>query len=144
MRDAPVNIERSELIGGVAVPATLAAGYGAFRLITGGDNTVVNVILVSGGLLTLLVIGPYASVISSEERRSWSGALTALGGFIPYLLSLFLMGYLGIYALWETVTKSLSIWSVLGALFWLLVGWRQLYVLGKLQRKLGRHPSYRR
>jgi small-conductance mechanosensitive channel len=132
-----------DLIGGVSFPAMLAALYGAYRLFVGNENVVVSIILVCGGLLTLLVIGPYVSVISSEGRRSWTGALAALGGLIPYLLSLFLMGYLGLYALWETVTRSFSIWVLLAALFWFLIGWRQLYVLGKLQRKLGRHPSYR-
>ena len=143
MSETEGMIRKADLIGGVVVPAILAVAYASFRLITWHESSVVSLILLGGGLLSIVIVGPYATLIASEERRNWTGAFIALSSLIPYLLSLFLMGYLGLFGLWKAATVSRSFWSVLAALFWLLVGWRMLFMLGKLQRELGRNPSYR-
>jgi hypothetical protein len=136
-------VQEAELTGGIIVPSIFATAYGAYLLFVEGSQDWEGLVLTLGGIISVLSIHPYTNVIKSEARRSWSSSLAAVSVMVPYALSLFLMGYLGVFGVWRAIANNEGAWSLFAAAFWLLVGWRLLYMIGKLQRTLGRHSDYR-
>jgi hypothetical protein len=74
-------------------------------------------------------------VFFSPAGRSWRKALAAFSTVIPYFYSLLLVGYLGFWEMWRSVVAFHGVGAIIAPLFWMLAGWRMLYVLGQISRK---------
>ncbi len=86
-----------------------------------------------GGLLTyyLLVVSP------SLSKRSWKNLLLLLG-FLPYLFLIYVIVFFGLYAIYRGVLVSFSIWTILGGLFWIAIGYRginQFYLMTEIVKR---------
>ncbi|HWA70477.1 MAG TPA: hypothetical protein VG821_11675 [Rhizomicrobium sp.] len=135
--EAKLSPERhASLAGGAIVPAIAGIIYGViyfFEYPTPPRTTAA--ILFVGGIASLIFIQTTIWVFFSPPGRSWGKALAAISVFIPYLYSLFLMGYLGLWKLWLGISAYHGVLPILVAIFWTSVGWRMLFVLGKITRK---------
>jgi len=95
-----------------------------------------------GGLASCVAIVPYVATIKAPSGRSWRLVAGALSMFIPYLFSLYLMGFLGVWMIVRAVTSHPFAWGhVLAGVFWVLFGWRMLFMLGEVQRQLSRNAA---
>lgn len=131
--------QRADLIGGTSLPAIAGIIYGVARLVEHGRETLA-LVLVGGGIVSLILVQTSVWVFYSPPGRSWRGALAALGSLGPYAYSLLLGGYLGLWSLWQTVAHGGPIGTIGVAIFWTLVGWRMLFVLGRITRR--ERPSH--
>jgi hypothetical protein len=92
---------------------------------------------VLGGVAASVGLFTYYFLVSVERKRSRKNLL-ALLGFLPYFYSLYVMGILGVYAIYEGVVGVFSIWSMIGGVFWLFVGFHliyRFYLLTEIVRK---------
>jgi hypothetical protein len=127
---------QADLAGGASLPAIIGMIYGIVYFFEYSHlPKTVPVILVFGGVGSLISVQTSIWVFFSPPGRSWRKAFAAVSSFIPYLYSLFLMGYLGLWSAWENISAYHGIWPILAAVFWILAGWRMLFVLGKISRK---------
>ena len=77
-------------------------------------------IAASAGLFTFFFV-------LSVERKNSRKALLALLGVLPYLYSLYIMGVLGLYTILEGVIGEDSVWSMIGGVLWVFVGFHLIY-----------------
>ena len=61
-----------------------------------------------------------------RQKRSWKNLLVLLGS-LPYLYSLYIIGVLGLYAIFEGIVGVFSFWSMIGGLVWVFVGFHLIY-----------------
>ena len=47
--------------------------------------------------------------------------------FLPYFHSLYIMGVLGLYTIYEGIIGKFSFWSMIGGLFWVFLGFHLIY-----------------
>jgi hypothetical protein len=55
----------------------------------------------------------YFFLVSVERKKSRKNLLVLLG-FLPYFYSLYIMGVLGLYTIYEGVVGKFSFWSMIG------------------------------
>ena len=82
----------------------------------------------------LLIVSPLYS------KRSWINLLLLLS-FLPYLFLLYVVGYLGLYAIYRGALVSFSIWTIFGGLFWMAIGYsgmNHLYLMSEIAKR----PNY--
>jgi hypothetical protein len=48
-------------------------------------------------------------------------------GFLPYFYSLYIMGVLGLYTIYEGIIGKVSFWSMIAGLFWVFLGFHLIY-----------------
>jgi hypothetical protein len=63
----------------------------------------------------------------SVERKKRRKNLLVLLGFLPYFYSLYIMGVLGLYTIYEGIIGKFSFWSMIGGLFWVFLGFHLIY-----------------
>src|SRR6478752_4459420 len=81
---------------------------------------------VLGGVAASVGLFTYFFIVSVRRKRSWKNLLVLLG-FLPYLYSLYIIGVLGLYAIFEGIVGVFSFWSMIGGLFWVFVGFHLIY-----------------
>ena len=81
---------------------------------------------VLGGIAASAGLFTYVFLVSVERKRSWKNLLVLLG-FVPYLYSLYIMGFLGLHTIYEGVIGKFSIWFMIGGIFWVFVGFHLIY-----------------
>jgi hypothetical protein len=63
---------------------------------------------------------------------------------MPYFFSIYIIGFLGFYAIYKGVVVSFSVWSILAGIFWIAIGYRginQFYLMTEIVRRHGEaHP----
>jgi hypothetical protein len=65
---------------------------------------------------------------AADTFYSWPDYLDlVLLGFLPYFYSLYIIGVLGLYTIFEGVVGVFSFWSMIGGIFWLFVGFHLIY-----------------
>src|SRR6266436_4132242 len=69
----------------------------------------------------------YLFFFVSVEREKSRKNLLALLGFLPYFYSLYIMGVLGLYTIYEGIIGKFSFWSMIGGLFWVFLGFHLIY-----------------
>ncbi len=124
----------ASLTGGVVLPALVGTIYGVAYYFEYASIEVA-LILVLGGIASIICAQAMMGVFYAPPGRSWTKAIAALSTFVPYFYSLFLMVFFGLWHGWIAVTKYHGLGAIVAAIFWLLVGWRMLFVLGKITRK---------
>jgi hypothetical protein len=81
---------------------------------------------VLGGVVASAGLFTYFFVVSVERKKSQKNLLVLLG-LLPYFYSLYIMGVLGLYTIYEGVIGEFSFWSMLGGIFWVFVGFHLIY-----------------
>ncbi|KQQ72398.1 hypothetical protein ASF70_12755 [Rhizobium sp. Leaf321] len=64
--------------------------------------------------------------IEAGSGRSWGKAVSAFGGLIPYVYSLYVMGYVGVWSLIQLFTVSFTWSGLILGLFGIGIGYRIL------------------
>jgi hypothetical protein len=81
---------------------------------------------VLGGVAASVGLFTYFFIVSVRRKRSWKNLLVLLG-FLPYFYSLYIMGVLGLYTIFEGIVGVFSFWSMIGGVFWVFVGFHLIY-----------------
>jgi hypothetical protein len=81
---------------------------------------------VLGGVAASAGLFTYFFLVSVRRKRSWKNLLV-LFGFLPYLYSLYTIGVLGLYTIFEGLFGVFSLWSMIGGVFWIFVGFHLIY-----------------
>src|SRR5882672_2575554 len=81
---------------------------------------------VLGGVAASVGLFTYYFLVSVERKRSRKRLLGLLG-FLPYFYSLYIMGVLGLYTIYEGIIGKFSFWSMIGGLFSVFLGFHLIY-----------------
>ena len=81
---------------------------------------------VLGGVVASVGLFTYFFIVSVRNKRSWKNLLVLLG-FLPYFYSLYIIGVLGLYTIFEGVVGVFSFWSMISGIFWVFVGFQLIY-----------------
>jgi hypothetical protein len=103
----------------IVVPAIWGIVYGVYAFTKYGTD-------VSDGLRTYVaVVGGVAAVIGafiSFALGRFSG-LFALTGLLPWLYGVYITLFLGAYGIYLGFTGGIEIFSILGSVAWVIIGW---------------------
>jgi hypothetical protein len=113
----------------IEVPILAATIYGIVeftRLGWSPDHFLYTYAAVLGGVAASAGLFTYFFLVSAERNSSRKNLLV-LFGFLPYLYSLYIMGVLGLYTIFEGVIGKFSLLSMIGGVFWVLVGFHLIY-----------------
>ncbi len=95
---------------------------------------------VLGGVAASVGLFTYFFVVSVRRKRSWKNLLVLLG-FLPYFYSLYIIGVLGLYTIFESVVGVFSFWSMIGAVCWVFVGFHLFYRFYRLTEIVRLHDE---
>ena len=113
----------------IEVPILAAMIYGIVGFIRLGwsqDNFLYTYAAVLGGVAASAGLFTYFFLVSGERNRRRKNLLI-LFGFLPYFYSLYIMGVLGLYTIFEGVIGKFSFWSMIGGVVWVFVGFHLIY-----------------
>lgn len=91
---------------------------------------------VSGGVAASAGLFTYLFLLSSKRGRRKN--LMFLLALLPYLYSLYVIGVLGFYTIFEGIIGKLSLWSMIGGVIWIFVGFHlsyRFYLLTEIVRQ---------
>jgi hypothetical protein len=124
----------------IEVPILAAMIYGIFEFTRLGwsvDHYFFTYGLVLGGVAASAGLFTYFFIVSMERKTSWKKLLVLLG-FLPYACSLYIIGILGLYTIFEGIIGVFSIWSMIGGVFWIFIGFHlfyRFYLMTKIVRQ---------
>ena len=113
----------------IEVPILAAMIFGIVEFVRLGwslDHYFFTYAPVLGGIAASVGLFTYFFIVSVRHKKSWK-ILLALLGFLPYLYSLYIIGVLGLYTIFESVIGVFSLWSMIGGVFWVFVGFHLIY-----------------
>src|SRR6516164_6687815 len=113
----------------IEVPILVAMIYGVvefFRLGWSQDHYLYTYAPVLGGVAASVGLFTYFFLVSVRRKRSRKTLLLLLG-FLPYLYSLYIIGVLGLYTIFEGVIGVFSLWTMIAAFSWIFVGFHLIY-----------------
>ena len=117
------------LAGRIEVPILVVMIYGVVEFIRLGrsqDYYLFTYAPVLGGVAASAGLFTYFFVVCEERKKSRKNLLIMLA-LLPYLYSLYIMGVLGLYTIYEGVIGKFSFWSMIGGVFWVFVGFHLIY-----------------
>jgi hypothetical protein len=113
----------------IEVPILVVMIYGIVEFIRLGrsqDYYLYTYAPVLGGVAASVGLFTYYFLVSVERKKSRKILLVLLG-FLPYFYSLYIMGVLGLYTIYEGIIGMFSFWSMLGGVFWVFLGFHLMY-----------------
>jgi hypothetical protein len=113
----------------IEVPVLAAMIYGVVEFMRLGwsrDHILYTYAPVLGGVAASAGLFTYFFLISVERTNSRKNLLFLLG-LIPYLYALYIMGVLGLYTILEGVIGEDSVWSMIGGILWVFIGFHLMY-----------------
>ena len=113
----------------IEVPILAVMIYGIVQFIRLGwslDHYFYTYAPILGGVAASVGLFTYFFIVSARHKRSWKSLLVLLG-FLPYFYSLYIIGVLGLYTIFEGVVGVFSFWSMIGGIFWVFVGFHLIY-----------------
>jgi hypothetical protein len=113
----------------IEVPILAAMIYGAVeftRLGWSQAHYLYTYAPVLGGIAASAGLFTYFFVVSVERKNSKKNLLFLLG-LLPNLYALYIMGVLGLYTILEGVIGEDSVWSMIGGVLWVFVGFHLIY-----------------
>jgi hypothetical protein len=113
----------------IEVPILAAMTYGVVEFIRLGwsqDYYLYTYAPVLGGIAASAGLFTYFFVVSVERRKRRKHLLLLLS-LLPCLYALYIMGVLGLYTILEGVIGENSVWSMIGGVFWVFVGFHLMY-----------------
>jgi hypothetical protein len=127
----------------IEVPVLVAMIYGVAefnRLGWSPDHLLYTYAAVLGGVAASAGLFTYFFLLSAERRGSRK-TLLRLFGFLPYLYSLYIMGILGLYTIFEGLIGKFSLLSMIGGVFWIFVGFHLSYRFYLVTEIVRRHDE---
>jgi len=127
----------------IEVPILVAMIYGVvefFRLGWSQDHYLYTYAPVLGGVAASVGLFTYFCLVSVERKQSRRNLLVLLG-LLPYLYSLYIMGVLGLYTIYEGVIGKFSFWTMIGGIFWVFVGFHLIYRFYLMTEIVRRHDE---
>jgi hypothetical protein len=113
----------------IEVPILAVMIYGIVEFIRLGrslDHYFYTYAPVLGGVAASAGLFSYFFLVSLQRKRNWKTLLVLLA-FLPYFYSLYTIGVLGLYTIFEGVVGVFSFWSMIGGIFWAFVGFHLIY-----------------
>ena len=113
----------------IEVPILAVMIYGIVEFIRLGwslDHYFYTYAPVLGGVAASVGLFTYFFIVSVRRKRSWKNLLVLLR-FLPSFYSLYIIGVLGLYTIFEGIVGVFSFWSMIGGLFWIFVGFHLIY-----------------
>ena len=113
----------------IEVPILVVMTYGIVEFIRLGwslDHYFYTYAPVLGGVAASVGLFTYFFLVSVDRKRNWKTLLVLLG-FLPYLYSLYIIGVLGLYTIFEGVIGVFSFWSMIAGLLWIFIGFHLIY-----------------
>ena len=113
----------------IEVPILAAMIYGVVEFVRLGwseDHLLYTYAPVLGGVAASAGLFTYFFVISVERKKSRKNLLFLLG-ILPNLYALYIMSVLGLYTILEGVIGEDSVWSMIGGVLWVFVGFHLIY-----------------
>jgi hypothetical protein len=136
------------LVAGIAAPIFLAVVYGIYEFVASGWSSefyMYTYVPVFGGIASIAgLMAYYLRVVSPTSTKiSWK-TLPPVLAFPPCLFLIYVIGFLGLYAIYQGAIVSFSIWTVLNGICWIAIGYRavsQLYLMTNIvKRSTKPHP----
>jgi hypothetical protein len=127
----------------IEVPILVVMIYGIFeftRLGRSQDYYLYTYAPVLGGVAASVGLFTYYFLVSVERKKSRKNLLVLLG-FLPYFYSLYIMGVLGLYTIYEGIVGKFSLWSMIGGVFWVFVGFHLTYRFYLMTEIVRRHDE---
>ena len=127
----------------IEVPILVAMIYGIVEFIRLGwsaDHFLYTYAAVLGGAAASAGLFTYFFLVSAERNRSRKNLLV-LFGVLPCLYSLYIMGVLGLYTIFEGLIGELSFLSMIGGVFWVFVGFHLIYRFYLVTEIVRRHDE---
>ena len=127
----------------IEVPILVVMIYGVFeftRLGRSQDYYLYTYAPVLGGVAASVGLFTYYFLVSVERKKSRKNLLVLLG-FLPYFYSLYIMGVLGLYTIYEGIVGKFSLWSMIGGVFWVFVGFHLTYRFYLMTEIVRRHDE---
>jgi hypothetical protein len=124
----------------IEVPILVVTIYGIVEFVRLGwsrDHYLYTYGPVLGGVAATIGLFTYLSVVSVERKTSRKNLLILLG-FLPYSFALYIIGVLGLYTIFEGVIGKFSLWSMIGGIFWVFLGFHltyRFYLMTEIVRK---------
>jgi len=113
----------------IELPILAAMIYGIVKFIRVGwslEHYFFTYAPVLGGVAASVGLFTYFFIVSVRRKRSWKSLLVLLA-FLPYFYSLYIIGVLGLYTIFEGVVGVFSFWSMIAGIFWVFVGFHLIY-----------------
>ena len=113
----------------IEVPIVVVMIYGIVELIRLGwsqDHYLYTYTPVLGGVAASAGLFTYFFVVSVDRAKSRRNLLVLLG-LLPYFYSLYIMGFLGLYTIYQGIVGQSSLWSMLAGVFWAFLGFHLIY-----------------
>ncbi|MFY9955829.1 hypothetical protein [Bradyrhizobium sp.] len=113
----------------IEVPILAVMIYGIVEFIRLGwslDHYFYTYAPVLGGVAASVGLFTYFFIVSVRRKRSRKNLLVLLG-FLPSFYSLYIIGVLGLYTIFEGIVGVFSFWSMIGGVFWVFVGFHLIY-----------------
>src|SRR5437868_7852209 len=95
---------------------------------------------VLGGVAASVGLFTYYFLVSVERKKSRKNLLVLLG-LLPYFYSLYIMGVLGLYTIYEGIVGKFSLWSMIGGVLWVFVGFHLAYRFYLMTEIVRRHDE---
>src|SRR3954453_12940843 len=113
----------------IEVPILVAMIYGVVGFIRLGWSQayyLYTYAAVLGGVAASVGLFTYFFLVS-VDRKKRRKILLFLLGLLPYFYSLYVMGILGLYTIYEGIIGKFSFWSMIGGVFWVFLGFHLIY-----------------
>lgn len=126
---------RADLLGRPLFAVLVVIAYGIYRLWqegiapAGWPN---GSVLVFGGIVSAAFIVVYMRILEKGSGKSFGKALGALGGLIPYVYSLYVIGYVGIWSLVQLFTVGFTWTGLIVGIVFALLGYRILFTFWQI------------
>ena len=129
----------------IEVPILLAMIYGIVEFIRLGwsvDHYFFTYAPVLGGVAASVGLFTYFFLVSVRRKTSRRTLLVLLA-FLPYIYSLYIIGVLGLYTIFEGVIGAFSFWSMIAGFFWVFVGFHLIYRFSLMTEIVRKHDEKR-
>jgi len=126
MRSRQLNL----LAGEAGVPAVVAFLLSLYELYALGTDLKYwprTYLLLLGSLLSIVGVFWFSWIAETRRKQPWQ-FVGALAGFVAYIYSLYLIGFLGVYRLF-TLLSGFSVWGLIVGVLWIYLGYRMLHAL---------------
>ena len=128
------------IVGRVLAAIIVVMIYGIYKFASLGlswDSCAYTYIPVVGGVIASAGLLVFSDRIITRGETKWESLMQ----FMPHLFALYVMGFLGVYAIYRGVTGVFSISSIIAGVFSIAVGYlmlHQLYVITELRGVLSK------
>ena len=120
------DAEKQLLAAKPITPAVVALLYGAYKFFDLGfaiQHYLYTYVPVFGAVVSSICIVLY---LDAGSERSIKNMIMGLSGFVPYVFSLYVMGFLGAFSLWGLLS-NFTIGTLVFGIVWIFIGYRMLY-----------------